>query len=73
MTCQLKIKTLYSLNRSYLSNEFLITPESKQIMLVNYCHFPTASVCTMVAHTLEFYHYTINELPPICHMTEKCL
>ena len=30
MTCQLKIKTLHSLNRSYLSNEFLITPESKQ-------------------------------------------
>ena len=46
-------------------------------MLVNYCHFPTASVCTMVAHTLEFYYEkitfieTINELLSICQMTEK--
>ena len=48
-------------------------------MLVNYCHFPMASVCTMVAHTHtgliiyitnEFF-LTIKELLPIYHMTEK--
>ena len=45
-------------------------------MLVNYCHFPMASVCTMVAHThwtnyvSIFFFLKIKELLPIYHMTE---
>ena len=49
-------------------------------MRVNYCHFPMASVCTMVAHThwtnklrvlLMIFFLTIKKLHPIYHLTEK--
>ena len=41
--------TILSIHAEVIYAMKLIVPKVK--MLVNYCHFPMASVCTMVAHT----------------------